>query len=706
MNPFKLFGRNKVKNEGATRSVAPSFGMVNLRSMFGSLHSDAYASGFPSIRAISNEYMAVRPFAIDSNGKAVKHDVINALYHPNQQDSSVSFAEKIAVSTLSLRKTYILVWRNEGKKALPGGDFTKPSTKIAGFTFLEFPAVTRRDGKTFYSIGSQEFDEGEVVVLPGGVNPHNLYEGYSPSEAARRWSKLDDYIADFQAGFFENGAVPAGQFIITAPTTTDFNDIVDKLEERHRGAGKNGNVTFTHRPVDQSSGKPVDAQIEWVPFSQSNKDIDFKNLFEQTNKRIDTTYGVPAIIKGIDDAATYANAQVAEKTFAKRAVYPLLLRNYTQLTHELNRITNGLGVSITFDYGIPLVSDEEKIEAETTQIRVETINSLVDKGYSLESIVDALKLPNNFKLLDKAADSAKIDNDKPDVDEGGEVGASPDPAKIDGVTPVDKRGSKGKNPKAELTDFQRLEAAARRFMQAQIDKAVSDLGEDAEDSTKHAQNVVTGEPSKDQKEVFVQEALVAVVSVMVASGEIQYSTGEAMLETAGISTDTLTEFNLSDAAKDSYQAYLNRVGDSYAQETKDAIQKLLVQADAEEWTRKELQAKLRGIMETDEWRVTRLAKTELNRSQAYGGLESMKQIQSQSGTEIEKSLSHEGSGHTPCEFCQAMEDRWVQTNEPLLALDSSLEGTEGGVLVNNFATIEAGDVHPNGFGVTIYRVAQ
>lgn len=707
MNPIKKLTSRITKARNSSRQTAPSFGMVNMNSIFNTFHSDAYASAFPSIRAISNEYMAVRPFAIDANGKPVPHTVIDSLYHPNQSDSSVSFAEKIAVSTLSLNKTYILVWRREGREARPGGDFTNASTQIAGFTFLEFPGITRRDGRTFYNIGSQEFSDTEVIVLPGGVNPRNLYAGYSPSEAARRWAKLDDYIADYQAGFFENGAVPAGQFLITAATTKEYNDIVDMLQDRHRGAGKNGNVTYAHRPVDSSSGKPVDAQIEWVPFSQSNKDIDFKNLFEQTNHRIDVTYGVPAIVKGIDDAATYANAQVAEKTFAKRAVYPLLLRNYTQITHELNRITNGLGVAITFDYEIPLVADEEKIEAETNLVRINTINSLIDKGYTLDSVVDALELPVNFKLLKQGNESAtKIDNDKPDVDEGGEVTESPDPEKIDGVTPVNKRGSKRTNPKAELSDLEKLEAPARQFMQAQVDKAIADLDEEPENKNRTLLNEVVGNPTPEQQDKFVEDMLKEVVAIMVVKGEIEYDVGITMLEDAGIATDTLTEFTLSDVAQDNYRAYIRRVGQTYSKETQEAIQSILARADTEDLNRKELQEALRNIMNTDEWRVTRLAKTELNRSQSYGGLESMKQIQAESGTTIEKSLSHEGSSTPPCEFCQALEDKWFKVDEPLLGLDQSLEGAEGGTLINNFVAIEAGDIHPNGFGATIYRVDQ
>lgn len=432
-NLFK-FSKNKVKNS-ASFIGHPSFATHN--PYFTHYHSEEYSSAYPSIRAIANEYMKVLPKAIDANGKPVQNNaIVNALFHPNQLDSVISFNEKIAVSTLVLPKTYLLVWRNENGKAEPGGPFGSGGKNIAGFTFLERPSIERIDGKTYYSIGSQRFTEDEVIVLPGGTDPNNLYFGYSPTMASVRWIRLDDYIADFQKGFFENNAIPAGMFKIIASTVEEYNDIVAMLQSRHRGAGNNNNVTYSHQPIDPNSGQPAQAQIEWIPFQQSNKEIDFKSLFDQANRRIDQAFGVSAFIKGIDDAPNYATAQVSEANFSKRAVLPLLTRNYAQLTHELNRITGGIGVAITFDYEIPAVADQEKVEAETLKLHLEIIKEAKEAGFTLGSTVDAFDLPKRLKLLSETDEKETIENDKAEVDEGEEVSTSPDLTRIDGITPV------------------------------------------------------------------------------------------------------------------------------------------------------------------------------------------------------------------------------------------------------------------------------
>ncbi len=51
---------------------------------------------------------------------------------------------------------------------------------------------------------------------------------------------------------------------------------------------------------------------------------------------------------------------MSKQVFAENVVDPLLLRNYTQLTHELNRITGGMGIAITYAR-IPQVIDEVKV---------------------------------------------------------------------------------------------------------------------------------------------------------------------------------------------------------------------------------------------------------------------------------------------------------------------------------------------------------
>lgn len=436
MNPFNLFKRRKANNS-VNLVGAPSFAQVNPYGLYNHYRADEYASIYPNIRPIVNDVMMVMPYAIDKNGKKVENKpALNALYHPNRTDSFNLFMEKLTVSVLNLDYTYLLVWRDEGGVARPGGDFGFQGSRIAGYTFLEAPGVEYRDGRIYYKMGAQEFSEDEVIAIPGGARPGDLYCGYSPARSIAKWATIDGYIADFEKGFFENNAIPAGMFNIVAATTQEYKDMVEKLQEKHRGAGNNNNVTYSHVPIDPTSGKPLTSQIEWIPFQQSNKDIDFDTILRNTDKKLGEAYGVSSIIKGDDSSAKYSNAEVSEANYAKRAVKPVLTRIYSQLTHELNRITGGLGWAFSFRYDIPAVSDAEKVKAETKQIDAQLIRDMVEAGYSIDTIVDAFELSKGYKLLRLGETAGEIENDKPEVDDGDEVGGAPDRTEIDGVTPL------------------------------------------------------------------------------------------------------------------------------------------------------------------------------------------------------------------------------------------------------------------------------
>lgn len=675
---------------------APSFRHVNPYNLYNHYKSDDYASAYPNIRSIVNELVTITPHAIDANGKPVSHPALDALHHPNQKDSYVMFMEKLGTCVLALPYTYLLVWRRENGEARPGGPYGGRGVNIAGYTFLENPAVSYVDGKVYYRIGSQTFTENDVIAIPGGADPRNLYGGYSPTMAAARWATLDSYIADFQKGFFENNAIPAGVFKVAAATVQEYDDMVEMLKSRHQGAGNNNNVTYTHVPLDES-GNQAPAQIEWIPFAQTNKEIDFEPLLEHVDNRLSEAYGVSNIIKGVDSNATYNNAEVSEAGFAKRAVRPLALRIFSQLTHELNRITGGLGVALTFAYDIPAISDAEKVKAETKSIEGDIILKYTSEPYnwSLDSVVEAFQLSNSYKLLKKGNEPAKIDNDKPDVDEGGEVDSSPDPDKIDGVTPLNKAEAATRpNPKAELTDEQRLHNAAKDFMRAQVDKAIREINESAS---------ALYEPTNEEIDAFVVAMMAVIVGILLANGQEEYAAGAAL---AGIALSELQGFTLSEDAQDAYRAYLQRVGTTYSNETAERIREVLAASESEGLNRRETTERLRNILDTDEWRIDRLVTTELNNSQNIGKLEGMKELAAEVGGNWEKTIDH-SSATAPCPLCASQEGIWKPLNQPLWSYGESIQATndkgETIIYVNDWQTNEANGYHPNCKGTLVFR---
>jgi len=439
-----------IKGKPAMITVADlGWNKIAMGSTYGEFKSNDYENAYPSITKITNKFMKIRPYAVNADGEKVSTTpaVINALYHPNKLNSSVEFREALSLMYLVHPKTHILVWRKEGGKIVPGGKIT--ANNIAGFSFMEGVACVTVDGKTTYTIttqrGSATYTDDEVITLRG-LNPYRINTGgFSPTQAACKWTTIDDYIAQYQKGFFRNGAVPSGEFIITAATAKEFNDMVDKMQEKHRGADNNNNIIYTHRPIDKATNKPAQAQVEWVPYSVSNRELSLKDLFDQANKKIDSSYGVPASIRGVGENNNYATARTDQQNFMENVVDPIALKIWTGFTHELNRITGGLGVAISYDIVIPQLADEEYVIEQRDQIRDERVQAWLDKGYSITSIKAYMDSGDLEDL--EVAEVTEVTEDDPDVDEGNEVSKSPDPNAP--IKAQNKEAAKSTNPKAK-----------------------------------------------------------------------------------------------------------------------------------------------------------------------------------------------------------------------------------------------------------------
>ena len=381
----------------------------NMGNILDCYHTGSYDNNFPNITRIAENFAEVAPFAVDDSGEKLKQQprLIEVLNNPNEDMAGPEFWETLAVMLLVHPVVYLLCWRREGRSVVPGGRIT--ADNIAGFTFMEGVGVSTINGSTTYYYNGQTYGKYEVIALSLNVNPYDLSSGYSPSMAAKKWANVDDYVADYQAGYFRNGAVPAGQFVVTARDKEEFNDMVDALQAHHRGASNANNPVYVHRPISAIDDKPLGAQVEWVPFAQSTDKGPLQSIFDQANKKIDMDFGVPQEVKGYLQNSNYASAEVADYIFSRRVVYPKLRKVFSKFMHEFDRIVGGAGFGLSFDYEIPVLTEVRKAQAEALQI-------MLSAGFTVESAVDALQLPSSFKELEKAEAPADDSTDNNQAD--------------------------------------------------------------------------------------------------------------------------------------------------------------------------------------------------------------------------------------------------------------------------------------------------
>jgi len=285
------------------------------------------------------------------------------------------------------------------------------------------------------------------------------------------------------------------------------------------------------------------------------------------------------------------------------------------------------------------------------------------------------------------------DEDKPDVDDGGEVKESPNPDDVDGVTPLNKVAAKSTNPKAKLTDEEKLEKSARDLMISQINRAIAELSDDIIDLE---------EATLEEIDEFIKAMMVVISAILIENGEAGYATG---VELAGLTIDDVQGFTFTTEADDAYKSYLRRVGQSYSNDTAESIRKALVESNDLGLNRKATEERIRNIVDTDDYRIKRLARTELNNSQNIGKLEGMKSLSAETGATWEKTIKHTAGGI--CPLCASQEGRWTALSQPLWAEGEAISTVndkgDSVIYINDWQNNEANDYHPNGRGTLIFR---
>ena len=621
-------------------------------------HNDgAYDNIFPDVSRIAEQIATILPYAIDINGERLdpQPQVVKALYSPNKEMSGPEFFETIATLVLVHPSVYILVHRMDGKR----GEITPEN--IGGFTFLEH--VTPRfynDGSASYDLDGIRFTDKEVISISLNVNPYSVIKGYSPAVAAKKWANLDDYIVDWQSGNFLNNAIPAGQFVITARSVDEFNDIVDEMERRHKGAGRNNNVSYVHRPTSSIDGKPLPAQIEWVPFAQSPKDLALDSVFNQANKKTAMAFGVPEEIKGFVQNSNYASVSTAERIFDKYTVLPKATKIWAKFTHELNRITGGLGYALSFDYEMAQLADEDKINAETTKIQLETLRSALEAGFDLESSVIALGLPDGFKELQNANPTEETNSEVVEDFE-------PEASQIE-------QSAKTVKKKSVATDGE-LEMLLSNYTEEQIESAINGKEFDLEKESK--------------KEAKLLLPVIMAGALLYAMGK----EGEVKVEASakGYDVSNVTDYLPSDLFKDTYLKYLEEVMLSYSEDTNDAIKRTMEMAYSEGMDQEGVNTTLRGLLPSEFWRIRRLQRTESHRSSQMASLDMARQVEREANIDGMTKVWHlNPASLNHCELCE-------QLDGTELPLGDSFEEFADANELGKFSA-GAGDVadaHPN-----------
>lgn len=640
---------------------------------------DIYDNIFPYVNALSQRFSTVIPYAVTPDGMKLNPApaALKALYAPNDTYSCLEFLKLIASSILTQSHIDILVWTTEG----PGGNITPDN--ITGYTILPINSRVYNDNHSDWyhrvtmDLGNgpsqYEFTRNETIALSYSRHPNDPTRGISPAMTIKKWANVDEMIADYERGFFGNNAVPAGMLGIVSENAEDFKRNRDRLEQTFRGAGNNNGIVYNMVPVDPTTHKPSQtSKLVWVPFQNSNDTLDLQTVSDVVNNRLANALAVPDIVRGLDNGQTYANAEMAERSFVENTLKPLCMTVWDKWQFELDRITGGLGYGITFDLDLPAQTEVEKAQAETQQVRVNSLIQLVNMGATVESAVEALGLPEPYKRLNLHR------TDTPPLP----------------TLPSKRSITKAVKKTDDTTTEPQILPATRTY----VDRIIR-LARRSQNGLKDDLETIGRQWVSDVEDTllthladYARETGTKLEQVINAWAEL-HPENPIAVDIQSYTTDDWRKLydwtTLPDNVTTAYENRLQEIAHTTSKTITDKTMELLTRADTEQWDARRLRDELTR-MGNDHAEL--IARCETVQSQRLGSLYSARNLSETLGVRLQKVWRTTGDGNT-CDFCRHMEGTTIPLDYTYMAKDAIID-INGHTYANSFESMTTPNGHP------------
>lgn len=247
-----------------------------------------------------------------------------------------------------------------------------------------------------YQPGGPGSGENPDFYLPNSVvhwapipDPLANYRGMSWLTPVLREIMGDQAATTHKLNYFKNGATP--NLVITMnnkATPEEFAKWIDMFEEQHEG------VANAYKTLYFGAG--ADAKV----IGSDLKAIDFKSTQGAGETRIAAAAGVPPIIVGLSEglaAATYSNYGQARRRYADGTMRPLW-RSAAGALAPAVKVPNDAELWYD-DRDISFLQEDRKDAAEIQSTAATTVKTLVDAGFTPESVIAAVEAEDMTRLV-------------------------------------------------------------------------------------------------------------------------------------------------------------------------------------------------------------------------------------------------------------------------------------------------------------------
>ncbi len=203
----------------------------------------------------------------------------------------------------------------------------------------------------------------DEIVWLRYFNPLEELAGLSPLAPARLSADMGHEGLRFNRHLLRNSARP--DFLLLTNhelNETELEEFYARWEMRYQGPGN------AHRPAVASAVRDVKT------LGLSHRDIDFIQGLRWSLEEVSRAYGVPKLLLGDFERATYANVQASERMFWRNTIVPEVKFLEEQLNRMLLPRLGYPNLSVEFDLSVIEALQED----ENNRVQRET--ALLDRG--------------------------------------------------------------------------------------------------------------------------------------------------------------------------------------------------------------------------------------------------------------------------------------------------------------------------------------
>lgn len=309
-------------------------------------------------------YVIMRPGKNGVNEPVPGHWLQKLFDAVNPFMTSYELNEAVFINLMLTGNAYIGIERNASGRAVELWPLNSSRVTV-------IPSKSEYVKGYLYTVNGRDVAyEPKDIIHIKLFDPNNDYYGLSPIAAASLAVQSDLYAARYNRNIFKNESLPGVYLKSDQVLDGDTAEEIRKRWDRsHKGVDKAGRTAVL--------GSGTEAKT----LNVSNRDMQYMEQRKMSREEILAVMGVPPVMVGLLEYASYANAREQKATFWEDTMTPLLTKVGATINEQLVQKEDPSVVGMYDLSGVKALQENRK---EQTEI----VSSLVGSGMPLN---DALK---------------------------------------------------------------------------------------------------------------------------------------------------------------------------------------------------------------------------------------------------------------------------------------------------------------------------